>query len=621
MQYKHNLLKPISTALLLAGCVLTQQAAQAVLPGKAVLNFSDGVNGCIAGAGGTYPACNYGATTVTPGSYFAMNLNGGGFGESERVAMLSAGTGITLETAQSVGEIDLDWSFGGRFGRHLTFNALATTSTGANTYDVTMAGWTVNWGSEGNIDMGAGTATLTCAVDCAAGDTFSLDYETTVPSGAFINVPYQLYLEGTIGIDNTAPTTSNGSISVVADTNHPWSATIGDVDGDTLSCTIVTDGANAGSATTCTASALTNGTGTVSGTYTPTGGAGFTGTDSFTYKVTDDSLVDSNISTIDIEVAADPAPSCVNLSGTSTASGTAVDITIDVTDTNVCTDAVGSIVANTLAVSASSANSGTVTVASGVATYTPPAGFAGTDTFTYTVDDDNSGTSTPATVTVTVVTSSASTPTSPEGVLTCGTTAVSVSNTSCVVSTTDIGVEDQGFGTGQGVSQSCIGGCFDFTISGVTTGTQAQVVLPLSTTIPAATASNQGHKIVYRKLMSTGWKDFDLTDDSIASAAGTISGSDTICPQANDASYINGLNAGDRCLRLTITDGGPNDADGLANGTVVDPGGISETFFTSGSDGCSMSNTPASARDHADWWLVAGFLTMLGLFRLRNKAQ
>src|SRR5690606_11810863 len=46
------------------------------------------------------------------------------------------------------------------------------------------------------------------------------------------------------------------------------------------------------------------------------------------------------------------------------------------------------------------------------------------------------------------------------------------------------------------------------------------------------------------------------------------------CPPPGDSSWQSGLTAGHRCVQLTIEDGGPNDADGLANGSIVDPGGI-----------------------------------------------
>ena len=48
----------------------------------------------------------------------------------------------------------------------------------------------------------------------------------------------------------------------------------------------------------------------------------------------------------------------------------------------------------------------------------------------------------------------------------------------------------------------------------------------------------------------------------------------TYDPEPNDARWVEGLTAGDWCVKLTIKDGGPNDVDGLANGMVVDPGGL-----------------------------------------------
>ncbi|MCW9014350.1 MAG: Ig-like domain-containing protein [Gammaproteobacteria bacterium] len=616
MQNKQKLIKPISAMLLLACGTLSQQA-QAALPANAVLNFTSGVGSCQ--AGGTYPACNYGATTVLTGSYFAMDLNTpiGVFAEEERTLIETAGTGVTLDTAQVAGAIDLDWSFGGNLGRHLTLNALAYTSTGSNTYNINMAGWTVNWGTEGNIDMGAGAAAvLTCAVDCTIGDTFTLDYTAVVPTGSFSGINYQLYLEGTIGVDNTAPVSNNVNISRLPAASHTWTPDVSDADMNTLTCNIETQGSSG------TAAVLSD---CSSGTYTPASGAGFTGADSFTYS-SNDGFVDSNPhGIVSVTVLADPPPSCQNLPalpGSTTAAGVATNVTIDVT--TVCTDAAGSIVASTLAVSSTSTNNGNVSVdpGTGIVTYTPAFGFAGTDTFTYTVQDDNAGTSTPATVTMTVETNSAGSPTSPDGTLACGTTANSAGSTSCVVTMENIGVNDNGFSRAQGIAQSCVGGCFDFTVSGLTAGSEARIILPLSTAIPAAVADDAGHKIVYRKLMPSGWQDFDTSDNNaIASAAGSPSGADIICPPAGNASYISGLTTGDRCIQLTITDGGPNDADGTANGTVVDPGGVSETFFTSGTDGCSMSKTSVNARERADWWLVAGFLGLLGLFRLtRNKA-
>lgn len=219
--------KTISNSILASTLALTLNSiAQASLPTTPILNFTDGVNSCI--IGGTFPTCVHGISSVATGSYFAMDLNANGFTVQDQLAISSAGTGLTLETAQGIGEIDLDWAFGGNNGRHQTLNALTTINTGINTYNVNMAGWTVNWGAEGNIDMGTGApATLTCAVDCANGDTFTLEYEATVPTGAFTGVPYQLHLEGTVGQAGPPPPTQDISIVLNGGSNQECASTGG----------------------------------------------------------------------------------------------------------------------------------------------------------------------------------------------------------------------------------------------------------------------------------------------------------------------------------------------------------------------------------------------------------
>jgi len=618
MQNKQKLFKTINAILLLAGCTFAQQAALAALPAKAVLNFTDGINGC--NIGGVFPVCDFDQTTVFPGSYFAMDLtNVGIFEPNERVAMVNAGTGITLETAQVQGAIDLDWLFGGNLGRHLTDNALVYTSTGANTYSVNMAGWVVNWGNEGDVDMGSNSAVLTCAVDCAIDDTFILEYTAVVPTGSFEGINYQLHLEGTIAVEQLdLPVAYNVNIAELPAASHSWTPDVNStvVDASTLTCSVAAqpfDGV------------VTVEADCSSGTFTPTNGASFTGTATFSYRA-NDGFADSVPGLVTAIISNTPPPACKNLhslSGSTIATESTGNVTIDVTDTGVCTDADDAIDSNTLTVSSPSANNAGVTVnpATGIVTYTAAPGFAGSDTFTYTVDDASGGTSTPATVNINVVISSAgSPPSSPDGPVACGSTANSVGSTSCKITIEDIGAEDNGFGREQALAQSCVGGCFDFFISGLTPGSEARVVLPLSDAIPAATPSNAGHKVIYRKLMPSGWQDFNTSDNNrVASAAGTLNGTDAFCPAADDASYINGLTEGDRCVRLTITDGGPNDADGLANGTVIDPGGVSETFFTNGSDGCSMSAAPVNARERADWLLVATFIFVLAGLRFYRR--
>lgn len=103
-------------------------------------------------------------------------------------------------------------------------------------------------------------------------------------------------------------------------------------------------------------------------------------------------------------------------------------------------------------------------------------------------------------------------------------------------------------------------------------GDTALVVLPLDGTIPSDAS--------YRKYITDlGWQDFDTSGgDQIASAPGTASS----CPAPGHSLYQPGLGAGHRCVQLSLTDGGLNDADGQANGTIKDPGGV------------AMPNVPAT---------------------------
>ncbi|HEY6643302.1 outer membrane beta-barrel protein [Povalibacter sp.] len=111
-----------------------------------------------------------------------------------------------------------------------------------------------------------------------------------------------------------------------------------------------------------------------------------------------------------------------------------------------------------------------------------------------------------------------------------------------------------------------VGGYFDFVVSDLpVAGASTGVVIPQRAVIPA--------QPVYRKFdnASGRWQNF-VEDDSnrLASAAGE----EGFCPPPSSSAYRPGLNPGDWCVRLTIRDGGPNDADNEANGSVVDPGGV-----------------------------------------------
>ncbi|WP_196386237.1 Ig-like domain-containing protein [Vibrio cidicii] len=110
-----------------------------------------------------------------------------------------------------------------------------------------------------------------------------------------------------------------------------------------------------------------------------------------------------------------------------------------------------------------------------------------------------------------------------------------------------------------------IGGIFDFVATNLPQpGQSYQLVMPQRLPVPA--------NAVYRKFRAdVGWVDFvEDADNSIASTSGEAG----YCPPPGDSAWTPGLTEGHWCVQLTVQDGGPNDDDGMANGSVVDPGGV-----------------------------------------------
>jgi len=106
---------------------------------------------------------------------------------------------------------------------------------------------------------------------------------------------------------------------------------------------------------------------------------------------------------------------------------------------------------------------------------------------------------------------------------------------------------------------------FDFEVSQILPyGRAIFIVIPLVDTLPEFG--------IYRKFTKAdGWQDFVEDANNSLWSSKLIDG---VCPRADSDSYLTGLIQGNTCLRLLIEDGGPNDADGIANGTVDDPGVI-----------------------------------------------
>ena len=136
----------------------------------------------------------------------------------------------------------------------------------------------------------------------------------------------------------------------------------------------------------------------VSGDVTYSPDADYHGTDSFTYKVSDNDGATSNVATATVIIADVQDPPVAVNDSTTTDEDTPVDIHVLANDTD--PDGDDLTISN---YGSFSTQGGTVDCTSArLCTYTPPAGFNGADTFTYTASDGRGGTDT-ATVTVEVV--------------------------------------------------------------------------------------------------------------------------------------------------------------------------------------------------------------------------
>ena len=132
-------------------------------------------------------------------------------------------------------------------------------------------------------------------------------------------------------------------------------------------------------------------------TYTPA--KNYTGSDSFTYKVKDNSGAYSNVATVSLTVTPPNQPPQAHDDSATT--GKNAPVTINVLANDKDTD--GTIDPTTVVI-VGAAKHGTTSInpTTGVVTYTPAANYTGTDTFTYKVKDNQGAYSNVASVSVTV---------------------------------------------------------------------------------------------------------------------------------------------------------------------------------------------------------------------------
>jgi hypothetical protein len=178
---------------------------------------------------------------------------------------------------------------------------------------------------------------------------------------------------------NDAPVAVNKAVTTSANTAASVTFTATDIEGSTLTYSVVTNPAHG---------TVSTGTGSTR-TYTPA--SGYSGADSFTYKA-NDGTVDSNTATVSITVSAatNTAPVADNKTVT-TSANTPVTVTFTATDAD----------GNSLTYSVTNPSHGTLSGSGSTRTYTPTAGYSGADSFTYKANDGTVDSNT-ATVSITV---------------------------------------------------------------------------------------------------------------------------------------------------------------------------------------------------------------------------
>ena len=225
--------------------------------------------------------------------------------------------------------------------------------------------------TNGAVSLSGNTATYTPSANYNGADSFTFKANDTHADSNVATVHI------TVTPVNDAPVANNVSQPTPEDTPASITLNASDVDGDSLTYSIVSN--------------PTHGTVSLSGntaTYTPS--ANYNGNDSFTFKATD-AHANSNVATVHITVTVDnDAP---------VANGDSITVVEDSTNnliTLIATDADG----DSLIYTVTQPSHGTVSLNGNNATYTPSANYSGADSFTFNASDGVY--QSPATISITV---------------------------------------------------------------------------------------------------------------------------------------------------------------------------------------------------------------------------
>lgn len=257
-----------------------------------------------------------------------------------------------------------------------------------NSQTLTVSSVTVTATTHGTVSLSSGQVIYTPAGNYNGPASF--EYEVC-DDGTTAGAPESKCATGTVNVTvsavNDDPDAVDDSATIAEDSGANSinvRANDSDIDSDTLTVTLVTQGTH-GSV------AITGGT---SVSYTPN--ANFFGTDTFTYTVSDGNG-GTDTATVTVTVTnVEDAPDAVNDSATIAEDSGANAIDVRANDNDVDGD--------TLAVTAiTQGTHGSVAITGGGTgvSYTPAANFFGSDSFTYTVDDGHGGSDT-ATVSITI---------------------------------------------------------------------------------------------------------------------------------------------------------------------------------------------------------------------------
>ena len=136
-------------------------------------------------------------------------------------------------------------------------------------------------------------------------------------------------------------------------------------------------------------------------------------------------------------------------------------------------------------------------------------------------------------------------------------------------------------------------GTVDVEVHGLEPGGVAELVLGLDAAVPdGAGVRVHGPDAAGED----GWRDFAPGD---IDGATTLEGNADACPAPGGTGAsggADGLGAGNRCLGLAIVDGGPNDADGVADGTVRFTGGVGVEALPAPRLAAALGAAPAAIR-------------------------